>query len=146
MRIWPPARLTYSYSQEGDVLRQLRDLKISIVLLRKVLNIRDACSRRWREPKARGRPGGILRRSGALAASNAKAAEFCREAESWYRKSLATFHEVEGTSALTEADAALPALVARELSKLQAGCGKQVRATLWPHESAGDDNVLEPPF
>ena len=122
-------RLAYSYSQEGDVLRELGDLKGSIVLLRKALSIREE---RVAADQANRRLVGDLAEShadlGRWHASNAKhgagGAQSCREAESWYRKSLATFRGVEGTSALTGGDAESPALVTRELSNVQAECRK----------------------
>jgi hypothetical protein len=58
-----------------------------------------------------------------LRAGNRRVAS-CRDAESWYRKSLATFQKVQGTSALTGGDAELPAFVARELAGVRSDCGK----------------------
>ncbi|MEO8128683.1 MAG: tetratricopeptide repeat protein [Bryobacteraceae bacterium] len=101
---------------------QLGDLAKSIPLLRKALNIRE--ERVAADRANRGLIGGLAESYADMgrwyASSNS-----CREAETWYRKSLAAFHEVQGTSALTGADAELPAIIAKELANVKTGCGSR---------------------
>ena len=113
-------RLAYSYSQEGDTLRQLGDLKTSMPLLRKALGIRE--ERVAADPTNRRLLGDVAESYADLGRWHATA-KSCHEAESWYSKSVDTFHQIEGTSALTGGDAEMPALVAKELGSVKAGCG-----------------------